>query len=124
MSTEANKAFIREYLEAINGVVKTTELIDCYIADDDLKRHIQQADAAMPGYSLDPVEMIAEGDLVSVRGTVRGLNSGSLMGIPASGKDLDFGIFITYRVASGMIVEHWMLTDTMAMMQQMGVIPA
>lgn len=65
-----------------------------------------------------------KGDLVSVRGWITGTHLGPLMGIPPTGKDVRFSIFITYRVADGKIVDHWMLTDNMLMMQQIGAVPA
>jgi predicted ester cyclase len=37
---------------------------------------------------------------------------------------VDFAIFITYRIADGKIVDHWMLTDNMTMMQQIGAVPS
>ena len=67
--------------------------------------------------------MVAEGDLVSVRGTARCVHRGPFQGVPPTGKEVTFGLFITYRVAGGKIVEHWMLTDNLAMMQQLGMMP-
>jgi predicted ester cyclase len=124
MSVEDNKAFIRRYLGAISGKPKTSEAIDRYVADEELKKHIVQAEMAFPSYSLDIDEIIGEGDLVSVRGTVRGVHKGSLQGIAPTGKEVTFGLFITYRVAGGKIVDHWMLVDNLSVMQQLGAIPA
>jgi predicted ester cyclase len=67
--------------------------------------------------------MMAEGDMVSLRGKIRGVQNGPLMNIPPSGKPVDFAIFITYKVQGGKIVDHWMLTDDMAMLQQVGALP-
>jgi predicted ester cyclase len=123
MSTEQNKAFIRRYLEAISGKPKTAALMAQFTTDEALVKHVVQAEAAFPEYRLDANEMVAEGDLVSVRGTVRGVHRGPFQGVPPTGKDLTFGLFITYRIAGGKIVEHWMLTDNLAMMQQLGMMP-
>ena len=123
MSTEENKQFIQRYLEAISGMPKPPAVLDLYINDDELKEHIRVAEEAFPLYRLDAEEILAEGDLVSVRGRVRGVHRGSLMGIPPTEKSVDVSIFMTYRIAGGKIVEHWMLMDNMAMMQQIGAIP-
>ena len=123
MSTEDNKHFIQRYLEAISGKPKPAAILDLYINDDELKEHIRVAEEAFPLYHLDAEEILAEGDLVSVRGRVRGVHRGSLMGIPPTEKSVDVSIFITYRIGGGKIVEHWMLTDNMTMMQQIGAIP-
>ncbi len=124
MSLEDNKDLIRRYLDAISGNPKPRELIERFVTDPDLVEHILQSEAAFPKYRLEVEEMIAESDLVTVRGTVKGVNSGPLKGMPPTKRDVRFSIFITYRVADGKIVEHWMLTDNLTMMTQLGLAPA
>jgi predicted ester cyclase len=46
------------------------------------------------------------------------------MGMSPTGKEVDFAIYITYRMQDGLIVDHWMLTDNMTMMQQLGAVPS
>ena len=123
MNTMDNKEFILRYFEAINGKPKTPELCDLFIAEQPLKDHIAVAEAAFPLYRIDVVEIIAEGDLVGVRGKMHGVHQGLFMGIPPSGKPIEVDLYITYRIAGGKIVDHWMLTDSLTMMQQLGVIP-
>jgi hypothetical protein len=123
MTATENKEFILRYLEAVNGKPKTAAVCDLFIAEQPLKDHIAVAEAAFPLYRLDPIEIIAEDDLVCVRGNIRGVHQGLFMGIPPTGNTVEFDIYITYRIAGGKIVDHWMLTDTMTAMQQMGVIP-
>ena len=76
MSVEENKHFIQRYFDAINGKPKPPAVLDLYIADPDLKEHIRTAEEAFPLYRLDAEEIIAEGELVSVRGWVRGIHRG------------------------------------------------
>jgi hypothetical protein len=123
MSHEENKEFIRRYLDAINGKPKPESVLRLFIAEQPLIDHILTAEASWPLYGIDSEEMVAEGDLVSLRGKVRGVQNGPFMGLPSSGKPVDFAIFITYKVQGGKIVDHWMLTDNMTMMQQMGLLP-
>ena len=124
MSNEENKEFIRRYMDAISGKPKTESVMRLFIAEQPLIDHVMVAEAAFPLYRLDVDEMLAEGDLVSVRGMIRGKHLGAGMGIPPTGKDVEFSIFITYRVADGKIVDHWMLTDNMTMMRQIGAVPS
>ncbi len=124
MSTEENKAFIRRYLDAISGKPKTESVARLFVAEQPLIDHILTAEASFPLYRLDPEEMLAEGDLVSLRGMVRGVHNGPFMGFPPTGRPVEFAIFITYKVQDGKIVDHWMLTDNMTMLQQIGMIPA
>ena len=121
MSAETNKAFIKEYLTALSGNPKTPDLVAKYVADPELKEHTAQAERGFPNYQIVPVEMIAEGDLVSARCNITGVNTGPFQGMPATGKEINVPMSITYRIANGKIVEHWMLTDTMVMLKQLGV---
>ena len=70
MSIAENKAFITRYLEALSGKDKPQSVIDQYIADADqeLKKHITDSEAAFPHYELIADEMLAEGNKVVVRG--------------------------------------------------------
>ena len=123
MSTEANKAFIREYLEAIRND-KSPATLDRYMTDEVLKHHILMNEAAIPGYWIEADEILAEGDRVSLRGTVHGVHNGQLMHIAPTGKQVKFPLFITYRVANGKIAEHWMVADMLTLLQQVGAVPA
>jgi predicted ester cyclase len=123
MSTEANKAFIRQYLDAIRQD-KSQATLDTYMTDEDLKHHIVMYEAAIPGYWLDAEEILAEGDRVVVRGNVRGVHNGPLMNIAPTGKTVVFPFFITYRIANGKIAEHWLLVDMLSLLQQVGAMPA
>lgn len=124
MSTEENKAFIRRYLDAINGKPKTESVARLFVAEQPLIDHILTAEASFPLYRIDVEEMLAEGDLVSLHGMIRGVHNGPFMGLPPTGRPVEFAIFITYKVQDGKIVDHWILSDNMTMMQQIGLMPA
>ena len=123
MNAQENKEFIREYLEALTGRPKTPELVGQYVAEQPLKDHIAMNEAAFPGYELRIEQMIAEDDLISVIGRASGTHKGPFMGMPPTGKSWDVPIHITYRVKDRKIVEHWLVIDTAAFMQQLGMIP-
>ena len=72
----------------------------------------------------DILDMIAEGDKVTVRYTVEGTHEGELFGVPPTGRRVSFESFTVERVSDGRIREHWRVTDTLDMMQQLGAIPA
>jgi steroid delta-isomerase-like uncharacterized protein len=73
-------------------------------------------------FSAEVVAMVQEGDEVWVQGLMRGTQTGEFLGIPATGRPIEVGFFDRVRVRDGRAVEHWGLTDTMALMQQLGVI--
>ena len=125
MSTEANKAFILRYFEAM-GKDKSPASVDQWVAnsDQELKAHIAEMEAAFPGYQLEAEDLVAEGDKVAVRVTVTGTHQGEMAGIPPTGKAVSASGMLIYRIAGDKIVEHWMVFDNLAVMQQLGVIPA
>ena len=44
--------------------------------------------------------------------------------MPPSGRRVTFRAIDIVRIADGKIVEHWAVTDNLALMQQIGAIPA
>jgi predicted ester cyclase len=91
---------------------------------DEFKQFIGQFLGAFPDLGLTVDDVIAAGDKVVTRLTVRGTHSGDLMGIPASGTEATWTDVNVYRVAGGKIVEEWFCGDYLGMMQQIGAIPA
>ena len=69
-------------------------------------------------------DVIAEGDKVVTRYTVRCTHKGEFQGIPATGKELAWTGISIVRIAGGKIVEEWEEYDRMSLMQQLGAIPA
>jgi predicted ester cyclase len=118
----ANKQFILDYFAALNKD-KSPATVDTYITDEVLKEHIVMFETAFPGYQLTAEEMIAEGNQVFVRTRFEGTHNGDLMGIAPTGKAVTIEIALTYRIENGKIVEHWMLSDLLGVMQQIGAIP-
>jgi predicted ester cyclase len=120
---KANKALIKEYLEALSGKEKTAAVMDKYIADADslLKRHIMEFEVSFPKYELIPEDMIAEGDKVAVRARFKGTHSGPMGDIQATNKKADMPAAIIYRIADGKIVEHWIFLDQLTLLKQLGI---
>ena len=79
--------------------------------------------AAFPDLGMEAHEMLAEGDLVCVRGTMTGTHQGEFMGIPPTGKRVEMQLIDIVRVRDGQAVEHWGVTDALSLMQQLGAIP-
>ena len=66
---------------------------------------------------------LSEGDRIVTRWTGRGTNSGSLMGMPPSGRSIAVTGISIERIANGKMVETWVNFDALGMMQQLGVVP-
>jgi steroid delta-isomerase-like uncharacterized protein len=68
-------------------------------------------------------ELIAEGDVVAIRWTGRGKNTGELLGMPPSGKQVTLSGMSFTRIVDGKAVEDWTTWDQLAMLQQLGAVP-
>ncbi len=79
--------------------------------------------AAFPDFQFQIESMIAEGDLVHVRGTISGTQQGPYAGAPASGKHAVWSAMDDFRFESGKIVERWTERNRIALLRQMGVLP-
>lgn len=72
--------------------------------------------------SLD--DLLDSGDKVVARSTMRGTNTGPLMGMPPTGKAIEVQAIDIVRFENGLAVEHWGITEDLKMMQQLGLIPS
>jgi predicted ester cyclase len=79
--------------------------------------------AAFPDLHVTVDHMLAEGDKVVAAVRWSGTHQGEFMGVPASGNQVSFTSWEMVRMVDGRAVEHWGLTDGMAMMMGMGAIP-
>ena len=56
-------------------------------------------------FSID--DLIAEADRVTIRWTLRGTNTGSMLGRPPSGQPVVRSAIVIFRIADGRIAERW-----------------
>ena len=80
--------------------------------------------AAFPDMKLTVHHMIGEGDTLGVFWTATGTQSGNLGDFPASGKSVKFTGNALVRFENGKFAEEWENFDELAMMQQIGAMPA
>ena len=79
--------------------------------------------AAFPDARFTVEDMIAEGDRVAARLTMRGTHLGPLNGVPPTGRAVVVSGMSIERVADGRIVEGWNENDALGLLQQLGVLP-
>ncbi len=79
---------------------------------------------AFPDHHAEVQEVVAEGDRVVVLARMTGTHEGLLAGLPPTRRRFDVRAFQLFRVEAGLLVEHWGLFDRLAMMEQLGVLPA
>jgi steroid delta-isomerase-like uncharacterized protein len=138
MSAEENKAIVRRFW----GVWEegNIHLVDELLGPDyinhspgipdqptgpkGVKAVVTMFRSGMPDLRVVIEDLIAEGDKVAVRYTLEGTHEGELFGVPPTGRRLSIKSITVERVSDGKIREHWRVTDSLDMMQQLGAIPA
>ncbi len=79
---------------------------------------------AFPDVHANIQDMIAEGDKVVERTDAGGTHKGDFNGVPASGRPVRWSELHLYRIEKGKIAELWSEIDFLAIMAQIGAIPA
>jgi len=137
-STEANKASVRRFYEEVfnkKNRAAIDEFIDPSCVDHALppglpagiegsKQFITMYLTAFPDLHFTVEDLIAEGDKVVARLTVRGTQQGAFMGIPPTSKQTTSTAIDINRFVGGKSVEHWLNMDTLGLLQQLGAMPA
>jgi steroid delta-isomerase-like uncharacterized protein len=77
---------------------------------------------AFPDLSVHIDDMFASGDKVTVRVRFTGTQTGDFLGVPPSGKRIDYESQEIYRFEDGKLAEEWICSDTMTMMTQIGAV--
>ncbi len=134
MSTEENKDLARHSWE----LLRNWDILDeVYAADlvwhepDQDVRGIEEARqfvsmylSAFPDLHATVEDVIAEGDKVVTRWTVRGTHQGEIEEFgPPTGKQIEIRGITIHRIEGGKIVEEWERYDILSIMQQLGLAP-
>lgn len=73
-------------------------------------------------FELTIVKLAADGDTVWSLNCARGVNTGSVMGFPPTGKSIEVDVMDVARFEGGKIVEHWGVPDQLGMLMQLGLV--
>lgn len=137
MSLEQNKELIRRSVAEFYNRENVGTVDELYATDyvghdpagfkaggvDHLKKFMKGIYASFPDFQLDIDDLIAEGDKVVKRWTVRCTHQGEFMGVPPTGKAITFSGTDTYRIAGGKLAENWSTGDWLSMLQQLDIVP-
>jgi len=133
---EQNKAIARRAFEEILSQGRFELASELYAKDfinHGIHRNasLQEDQVALKGWhqafsdiTIVPEKLIAEGDLVAIYWIARGTNTGTGNGLPATGKKAELAGITIWRIVDGKIREEWSAFDQLAMMQQLGLLPA
>jgi steroid delta-isomerase-like uncharacterized protein len=106
-----------------DNFVEHEEFPDIPPGKEGLKAFVTMTRAGFPDLRFDVEAMVSEGDEVWVHGVMRGTHQGEFLGIPATNRTIEVATVDRIRVRNDKAVEHWGVTDTLTMMQQLGVVP-
>ncbi len=139
MSIEANKAVVRIHYEEAWNQRKLSTVDETHaptsvhhdpsnpeniMGHKEIKQRLTDVIKAFPDIHWTIEDMIAEGDKVVVRWTMRGTHKGMFAGIPSTGNWVEIQGVQIARLVNKQIVEDWIVRDTLGLMQQLGVVPS
>jgi steroid delta-isomerase-like uncharacterized protein len=75
---------------------------------------------ACPDLQAHIEDIFAAEDKVAVRLRFRGTHSGEFLGIPATGRTVEYVSHEFYRIAGGLIAEEWLCSDMATLLRQLG----
>jgi predicted ester cyclase len=133
----SNKETMQRFYEEISA--GNTAIVDELISEDlvehdefpgipqsreGVKQFFEMSRAGFPDLNFRILHLVVEGDLAIAHGLFEGTHEGDFMGVAPTGRRVSVPIADVVRFGSdGRAVEHWGVTDTGMMMQQLGVVP-
>jgi steroid delta-isomerase-like uncharacterized protein len=120
--SEENKAIARRVYEIVStdDFERAEEIVDPEAPDNELlpddppaelidtfKETFAEARTGFPDLSITVEDVMAEGDRVAARITMRGTHRGEFQGIAPTGKRVEVRAIDMFRISDGKIVEHW-----------------
>ena len=121
MTLEANKALIRRVFDEIIPAGDRAAMLDVMAPDfldhDPLPGQppgaaggeyvVSTMHTAHPDLRFTIEDLVAEADRVTIRWTLRGTNSGPMLGRPPTGQPVELAAIVIFRIADGRIAERW-----------------
>ncbi|WP_089726787.1 ester cyclase [Candidatus Thiosymbion oneisti] len=139
MSSEDNKQVVRRFYDEVMGAGRVEVLDEVMVEDfidhgealfgsprgrETLRQSIGAVHGILPGLYVSLHEIIAEGDLVGVRGTMRCRHGGNFLGVAGTGHELSWEGIAIFRLAAGRIAERWFNSDSISIFRQLGLAPS
>lgn len=135
---ESGKALVRRVIEQVWNE-GDSEALEASVQPGFLRHHERNRDAdlhgvdafrdwvmavrrALPDLRLSVEQILCENDKVMVHLQGAGTHRGTLGGMTATGTPLVFTSTAILRIADGRVAEAWVITDTLGILQQLGVV--
>ena len=135
-NTEANKETVKRYPKAVAAgdfdVIRE-------LCTDDVVNHAPLGEPrghealiayerpiheAFPNFEVTVEDLVAEGDRVAMRITIRATHEGPVMDIDPTGATVEFENYVFHRMVDGRIAERWVQPDVYGLLDQLGAVDA
>jgi predicted ester cyclase len=133
MTAEENKALVRQLLAAVRHGW-TQAVVEEFFAPD-YRRHLtptgphltreeqreraSRLRTAFPDGDATLEDILADGDRVAYRLTIRGTHRGSFLGVEPTGRHVTVAFFAIVRLESGKVAEEWGGLDQVDLLRQL-----
>src|SRR5213080_4130792 len=134
MSTADNKALVQRFFEEVINQ-KNVAALDQFVSPNAVNHTVPTGLPQGPGQFLGlhlnafpdvkatVEDLLADGDKVIARVSIRGTQHGAFGSIQPRGKPITVTAINIFRIVNGKMVEHWGLADRLNALQQLGVVP-
>jgi steroid delta-isomerase-like uncharacterized protein len=106
-------------LAAPDLVINLAELPEPRHGRDAWRQGFDMMRRAFPDLQAHIEDIVAAEDKVAVRVRFRGTHSGEFLGIPATGRAVEYVSHEFYRIAGGLVAEEWICSDTATLLRQL-----
>ena len=118
---DANKALIRRIFEEVIPAGDPAAMRDLVAPDfldhdplpgqpagaEGAEYVVSTMHTAHPDLQFTIDDQVAEADRVTIRWTLRGTNTGPMLGRPPSGQPVELAAIVIFRIADGRLAERW-----------------
>jgi len=136
--SDANKALVRHFVEDVKNQRHLEQIGEIFHTDyhehngtvssfgtgiEGYRNFLNHLFTAFPEDEVTIDEIVAEGDMVSYRGTETGTHKAEFLRIPATGRSATWTEIQFFRFRDGKVAEHWVDVDLFSWFTQLGIIP-
>jgi steroid delta-isomerase-like uncharacterized protein len=134
MTAQENKQRYADYIQAIFNEARFDKLAG-YLADDyqikdappgsasgaeGIRQVVTMFRSGFPDMVITLDEVIAEGDWVASKSTLRGTHEGEFLGVAPTGRTVNVTSLTMVKYRDGRLAESWVKNDVASLMQQLG----
>ncbi len=137
MGLQENKAVYKRFIEEVFNKADFSNLRQFLTDDyqireappgtppgaDGVRAVVSMFRGAFPDLQITLDEVIAEGDAVCARSTMRGTHRGPFMGFQATGKNVAMSTLTLVHIRDGRLCDSMVKNDVQALMKQLGAEP-